>query len=116
LHPYTIYQITITRGDTVMTEGLEARLPKRDLVSTVALLLQTGRLRVAESLRDARALEKALRSFRAKVTGQDGDDAWREGDHGDLVLAVALAAWLGQKAILPCKLEAWQKAYGLSSA
>jgi hypothetical protein len=31
------------------------------------------------------------------ATGHDSYEAWREGDHDDLVLAVALACWTGER-------------------
>ena len=39
--------------------------------------------------------------FRVKVTAARHEvfQSWREGQHDDLVLAVALAAWLGEQAL-----------------
>ena len=31
------------------------------------------------------------------ATGHDSYEAWREGDHDDLVLSLALAVWYGQR-------------------
>ena len=48
------------------------------------------------SLAPADVLVKELSNFRVKidpVTAHDSYSAWREADHDDLVLAVALAAW-----------------------
>ncbi len=99
LTPRAPLAITITGGDSVVNECQARKVPKRDLVSTVAVLLQTGRLRIARDLKDAPVLEHELRSFRAKISlsGNDTYEAWRERDHDDLVLAVALAAWLKEK-------------------
>jgi hypothetical protein len=72
------------------------RVPKRDLVSAVQVLLQNRRLRVAESLREAETLKRELLNFRVKIdprTAHDSYSHWREGDHDDLVLAVSMAAW-----------------------
>lgn len=97
--PADLYAITITGGGSVTRSGLEWRVPKRDLASTVAILLQTGRLRIAPSLQEAGNLERELQAFRVKVSvdGHDSYEAWREGDHDDLVLAVAMAVWLNEK-------------------
>jgi hypothetical protein len=94
-----VYPITITGGDSVIREGRSRRVPKRDLVSTVAVALQTGRLLVARELSHAPVLERELKAFRAKISisGNDTYEAWRERDHDDLVLAVALALWLKEK-------------------
>ena len=75
-------------------------MPKRDLVSTISVLLQTERLKVAESLQDAALLVQELLNFRVKIdplTAHDSYGAWREGQHDDLVLAVALASWYGER-------------------
>ena len=43
---------------------------------------------------------RELAQFKVKInisTGHDSYEAWREGDHDDLVLAVALACWYGVK-------------------
>ena len=44
-----------------------------------------------------------LLSFQVKisVSGHDTYGAWREGTHDDLVLATALAVWVGEKKVLP---------------
>jgi hypothetical protein len=92
--------VTITAG-TAITVDLETsalRVPKRDLVSTMAVLLEQRRLGIADSLPEAGALRHELQTFRRKVT-PDGDDSyssWRERDHDDLVLATALACWYRQ--------------------
>ncbi len=97
--PAHLYAITITGGGSVTRSGLEWRVPKRDLASTIAILLQTGRLRIAPSLQEAGNLERELQAFRVKVSvdGHDSYEAWRENDHDDLVLAVAMAVWLNEK-------------------
>jgi hypothetical protein len=72
------------------------KVPKRDLVSAVQVLLQTGRLKVAASLPEAETLRRELLNFRVKIdprTAHDSYSHWREGDHDDLVLATAMACW-----------------------
>jgi hypothetical protein len=87
--------VTITGGDQTTNEGLYYRVPKRDLVSNLQVLFQSGRLKIAEALPLAPILVKELKNFRAKITtaGNDTYEAWRENDHDDLLLALALAAW-----------------------
>ena len=97
--------ITITGGDSVPREGRAWRVPKRDLVSTVAVLLQSERLKIARGLKEAQTLTDELLAFKVSITttGHDryGNDVgmWRENPHDDLVLAVALAAWHGENAV-----------------
>ena len=97
--PASIYPITLTGGDTVAREGMERRVPKRDVASTIAVLLQTGRLRIARELKESNTLLRELLNFRVKISlsGHDSYEAWREQEHDDLVLAVGLAAWLFEK-------------------
>jgi phage FluMu gp28-like protein len=97
----TFVAVTITGGDTESQSGYDSyRVPKRDLVGNLQVLLQSGRLKIARSLEHAETLRAELLNFRVKInvaTAHDSYEAWREGDHDDLVLAAALAAWKAQK-------------------
>jgi hypothetical protein len=98
--------ITITAGDVVTSEweaGCKRyRVPKRDLIIAVQVLLQTGRLKIASDLPFAETLTRELLNYRVKINlaghdsygaGPAGLDAWREGEHDDMLLALALACW-----------------------
>ncbi len=93
--------VTITGGDSVTKSpdgGL--RVPKRDLISATLVLLQNGRLKIADALPLKDVLVKELLNFRVKInisTAHDSYEAWREGDHDDLVLSVALVCWAGER-------------------
>src|ERR1019366_5948673 len=80
-------------------DGMERRVPKRDVASTIAVLLQTGRLRISRRLNESDTLLRELLNFRVKISlsGHDSYEAWREQEHDDLVLAVGLAAWLFER-------------------
>jgi hypothetical protein len=94
--------VTITWGfEVTRVSGREFRVPKRDLVSTLRLLLDDGRLHIAESLPDSSVLVDELLNFRLKISrgGHDTYEPWREGEHDDLVLATALAVWYGEHQI-----------------
>jgi hypothetical protein len=97
--PANVYAITLTGGDTVIRNGMERHVPKRDVASTIAVLLQTQRLRIARGLKESETLLRELLNFRVKISlaGHDSYEAWREQEHDDLVLAVGLAAWLFEK-------------------
>ena len=94
--------ITITGGDAVSRERMDYRVPKRDLVSIVQVLLQSERLKIARGLPEASTLTSELLAFKVSISlkGHDsyGNDVgpWRENPHDDMVLAVALAAWYGE--------------------
>ena len=94
--------VTIHGGSEVGEDpySYDYRVPKRDLVSVIQVLLQNGRLRVAEALHEAPTLKHELLNFRVKIdprTAHDSYSHWREGDHDDLVLATALACWRARR-------------------
>lgn len=99
--------VSIHGGDKVATEqvhhGTEIlsrlRVPKRDLVTAVQVLLQNGRLKIARRLPEAETLRRELQNFKVKIdprTAHDSYSHWREAEHDDLVLATALATWFRQ--------------------
>lgn len=88
LRPYTI-----THGES----GKVSTVPKKNLVGAVQIPLQDRRLKLADSLPLAPVLAAELGLFRVKVTAAANEtfEAWRERDHDDLVLALALAMYVG---------------------
>lgn len=95
--------IMIHGGATVAHEGSTWRVPKRDLVGVLQVLLQNSRLRVSWKLKLAKILSGEMLNFKVKIdqaTAHDSYSAWRETDHDDLLLAVAMAAWLGERSRL----------------
>jgi len=92
--------ITITGGQAVGVGPGGYRVPKRDLVVNLAVMLQTGRLKIAGQLPEAQTLVNELLNFKVKInpkTAHDSYEAWREGIHDDLVLAVAMAVWYAER-------------------
>jgi hypothetical protein len=75
---------------------------KKELVSVLRTLLGTDRLHLAPGLPDAQALARELGTFQVKITEARNEsfESWRERDHDDLVLAVALAAWAAETPLL----------------
>ena len=94
--------VNIHGGDTVIGGGNRWKVPKRDLVGILQVLLQTERLKFAADLPEAPTLINELLSYRVKISPLTAHDSYnaREGAHDDLVLAVALAAWYPEKAPL----------------
>jgi hypothetical protein len=90
-----------TGGDSVTrAEGGGLRVPKRDLASAPLVLTQNKQLKLAEGLQLAPVLKRELLNCKVKIniaTGHDSYEAWREGDHDDLVLAVAMGCWTGER-------------------
>ena len=92
--------VTIHSGDATSRDGAIWRVPKRALVSNLQVLFQSERLKVAEGLEHGPVLRHELQSFKAKInlaTGHDSYEAWREGDHDDLVLSLAMGAWYAER-------------------
>jgi hypothetical protein len=91
--------ILITGGLKVSRDGVSWNVPKRDLVSTAQVLLQTKGLKIASSLPLAKLLTSERLNFKVTINARGHDSyeadtaSWREGDHDDTVLATALACW-----------------------
>ena len=100
-----IIPISITGGNTVARDEDGSggyRVPKRDLVGVLQVLLQSGRLRIAEGLPLGQTLAAEMLNFKATISASGHDSyaagsadggMWREGAHDDLVLAVTLPCW-----------------------
>ncbi len=99
--------VSITGGDRVIQDGNLYKVPKRDLVAAVQVLLQEDKLQFAEGMALVDTLVKELLDFKVKINPQTAHDsygAWREGSHDDLVLALALAVWAAERFE---EMEAW---------
>ncbi len=95
-----VVSVSIHGGDSVTEEGWDFRTPKRDLVAILQVLLQDGRMLIASTLPSAEMLQREMLNFRVKIdpaTAHDSYSAWRESDHDDLVLSVALACWYAER-------------------
>ncbi|HEY7153834.1 MAG TPA: hypothetical protein VH575_07725 [Gemmataceae bacterium] len=92
-----IRAIALSLGQKATGRGVRL-VPRKELVSTLQVLLQARRLKVSPALPEAQTLVTELMKFKAKPTTATDDtlESWREGPHDDLVLAVAMAAWEGE--------------------
>jgi hypothetical protein len=91
--------ITITAGSACSLTGPgRYRVAKRSLVSVLQVALGSRRLHLAAALAEARLLQRELETFSVKITesANESFESWRERDHDDLVLAVALALWAAE--------------------
>ncbi len=72
-------------------------IAKQNLVSATQLVMQTRRIAFAPNLQDLDILVQELQAFRVKITrGANELYEVREGEHDDMVLAVAMALWFGE--------------------
>jgi hypothetical protein len=95
-----VVPVTITSGHAVTLAADGSRhVPKKELVTALQLLLQGRRLRIAKGLPEAQVLTEELMNFRIKITAAAHETfgVWRQGQHDDLVLAVALAGWWAER-------------------
>jgi hypothetical protein len=76
-------------------------IPKKELVSTVQVALQSSALHIARALPEAATLTEELLNFQVKITTAANEQygKWRSGKHDDLVLALALALWYAPRHI-----------------
>jgi hypothetical protein len=95
-----IVAVSITAGQYAGADDRGGWLvPRMELASTMQVLLQARRLKVAEELPDAPLLVQELTNFKMRGPLLAADDvlAWREGEHDDLVLAVGIAVWQAER-------------------
>lgn len=100
----SLQAVSIHGGATVSREGRDWKVPKRDLVGTLQVTLQGGRLKVSNKLKLAAVLQAEMLNFKVKidpVTAHDSYSAWRDNEHDDLVLSAALAVWWAERSPKP---------------
>ena len=90
--------VTITAGEAETSVSGGYRVAKLQLVSRLQAMLHSGDLKIAANLKDTPALVRELQDFRATFTSA-GNATFnaREGAHDDLVLAVAIGVWYGER-------------------
>lgn len=87
--------ITITGGNATSRVGSRWSIPKRDLIASAQVALQSRKLRIAAALPTAQVLVDELTAYRVKIT-DDGHDSYgngRDAPNDDLVLATAIATY-----------------------
>jgi hypothetical protein len=92
--------VSIHGGAATTREGDNWKVPKRDLVGTLQVLLQSGRFKVSNKLKLGPILQAEMLNFKVKIdpiTAHDSYSAWRDNEHDDLVLSAALAAWWAER-------------------
>jgi hypothetical protein len=95
----SLERVVITGGRRASRAACGAwRVPKKELVLCLQGLLRSRRIGVA-ALPERQSLVQEMLTFRVKITAAAHETfgARRGRDHDDLVLAVALAAWWGER-------------------
>jgi hypothetical protein len=95
-----VIAVAITGGHAVNhAEDGSYHVPKKELITALQVVMQGRRLQIARSLPDAAALVRELQQFQVKITAAANETfgVWRDGQHDDLVLALALACWWSER-------------------
>lgn len=102
--------VLITGGESTRSTDGYYRVPKRDLIVGLQVLLQVKELKIAPGLEWGRELVREMAEMEVRVTagGNEQYGAWREGEHDDLVLAIGLACWGGEGRHPRRGVEYWQ--------
>lgn len=96
LHSMTV---NVIEDDTVIREESSYRVTKKELSANLQFLFIAERLRVKQNLPLSNIFIKKLLNYRLKDNSHDHENqkVSKEPNHDDLVLALALACWYGQK-------------------
>ena len=95
--PRGFTELTITGGSQVSQEGRRLSVPKRDLMSRVAVAMQSRRLRVSDGLDEAAAMVDEFNNFGVNISDSGSDTYGARTGHDDLVLATSYAVWLADR-------------------
>lgn len=96
----------ITGGNTDNYVDGHFNVPKRDLVTNLQVMLQNNALKIVKGVKETDALVEELANFQVKITA-GGHDVYggRSGVHDDLVLSVAMEAWLACRQRVRCYVD-----------
>jgi hypothetical protein len=89
--------VTITGGEEAHGSGERWSVPKKDLLTGVEVMLESGDLVISQHLRDAEVLVRELEGMRLAGAGK-GKLLAEGSEHDDLALALALACWRARRA------------------
>lgn len=93
--------ILITGGDTESfdVDTSSWHVAKKILISNMLMLFGSGQLLFAEKLQEKQTVINELTNFKMKLTraGNTTYEAWRESDHDDLVLSIAIGVWYAKR-------------------
>jgi hypothetical protein len=91
--------VSITGGKTARRDPDTGfwSVPKALLLAPLLGALETGKLSLMPGLSDTEALGQELAAFRRKINKHGHTVTGGKGAHDDLVIALALAVWLGER-------------------
>jgi hypothetical protein len=91
----TVVPVLFTAGDQETVVNGMYRVPKRDLVSELVVMLQADELSICEGLKDVEQLVREMMDMRVRMrrTGYEEYRAFGADSHDDKVMATALSCW-----------------------
>jgi hypothetical protein len=90
----SIKRLLLTNQHTVSEADGLISVPKQHITGNIQAMLETGRLKIAESLKVTPELANELRNYRERKTiPSPSAEAWRTSPADDLVFAVGIACW-----------------------
>jgi hypothetical protein len=100
--PNRLVAVTITAGQAETFHDGFHRVSKIIVIHTLQVLLQQRRLRFAQTMAEVPLLIRELQNYRMTITPALNETFnAREGEHDDLILALAIAAWEGERNVGP---------------
>jgi hypothetical protein len=99
-----VVPVTITGGQHARQDELGYwHVPKRVLVAAAQVALQNQAIAIPRALPLASVIEGEMRSFRMRHSqaGNVQFEAWRAGEHDDLVLMLAMGLWYSSRLVRP---------------
>lgn len=88
--------ICITGGEKAVQSGAGWNVPRTHIISLLATVFQSARIKIAEGLELAKVFEKELQNIGYKIKKEDGAvtyESKKESVHDDLCMATGIALW-----------------------
>ncbi len=89
-----IVPVVITGGETASLDKGTHKVPKKDLVTEMLVMLEAGELGIAGGLEEGETLVAEMVAMRGRFTASGREQFMATSVHDDLVLASALACWM----------------------
>jgi len=88
----------LTGGIDPSDDGIQIKLPKTQMASTLVALFDDGRVKLPKTSKEIEAMVEELLNYEIHVSeeGHDQYGAFKIGTHDDLVTALGLACWYAE--------------------
>jgi hypothetical protein len=88
----------LTGGINPSDDGIQIKLPKTQMASTLVALFDDGRVKLPKTSKEIEAMVEELLNYEIHVSeeGHDQYGAFKIGTHDDMVTALGLACWYAE--------------------